>query len=116
MGWVLLIKICSLVEGVCGETLQFPAPIKSFYDCQRIAYDLGQDWLSKMDKEEVNENQLAYKIQCILPEPVEESPESKPRVHHLHKTPRHVLVFYSNQDPSEARYPGETPSDRLINR
>ena len=96
--------------------MQFPQPIKTFYDCQRIAYDKGQEWLGKMNKETVNENLLAYKAECILANPVNESPESKPRVHQLHQSPRHVLIFNSNQDPSEARYPGETPSNRLIDR
>jgi len=109
-------QICSISDGVCGKTMQFPAPIESFYDCQRIAYDLGQDWLSKMDKDTVNEHRLAYKVECILPKPVDESPESKPRVHQLHKSPRHVLIFNSDQDPSEARYPGESPSYGLKNR
>jgi hypothetical protein len=116
MGWILLIQICSIVDNYCGETMQFPKPIKTFYDCQRIAYDLGQDWLGKMDKDTVNKHRLAYKVECILPKPVDEAPESKPRVHHLHETPRHVLIFNSNQDPAEAGYPRKTPSDSLIDR
>jgi hypothetical protein len=116
MKWVLLIQICSLIDGTCGQNMQYPYPITSFYDCQRIAYDKANEWLDKMEKETVNENLLAYKAECVLLEPVDETPESKPRVHQLHKSPRHVLIFNSNQDPSEARYPGETPSDRLKNR
>lgn len=116
MNWVLLIQICSVVDNYCGETMQFPKPIKTFYDCQRIAYDLGKDWLDKMNKDTVNKHRLAYKVECILPKPIDKSPESKSRVHQLHERPRHVLIFYGNQDPSEARYPAETPSDSLINR
>ena len=116
MYWILLIQICSIADALCGQPMQFPQPIKTFYDCQRIAYDLGQEWLSKMDKDTVNEHRLAYKVECVLTEPVDETPESKPRVHQLHKSPRHVLIFYGNQDPSEARYPGETPSHGLKNR
>jgi len=116
MKWILIVQICSLIDGTCGNNMQFPYPITSFYDCQRIAYDKGQDWLSKMNKETVNENLLAYKAECILANPVDEAPKSKTRVHDLHERPRHVLIFYSNQDPAEARYPAETPSDRLIDR
>ena len=116
MKWVLLIQICSLIDGTCGQNMQYPYPITSFYDCQRIAYDKANGWLDNMKKETVNENLLAYKAECILANPVDEAPESETRIHDLHKTPRHVLIFYGNQDPSEARYPAETPSDRLKNR
>jgi hypothetical protein len=116
MEWILLIQICSIIEKSCGEMMQFPKPIKTFYDCQRIAYDVGAEWLGKMEKDNVNKHRLAIKVECVLPKPIDKAPESKPRVHHLHETPRHVLIFYGNQDPSEARYPAKTPSDRLKNR
>ena len=116
MGWILLIQICSIADKLCGQPMQFPQPIKTFYDCQRIAYDLGQEWLSKMDKDTVNEHRLAYKVECVLPKPVNESPKGKPTIHKLHETPRYVLIFNGNQDPAEARYPAKTPSDRLKNR
>ena len=116
MDWILLIQICSIIKNECGATMQFPKPIKTFYDCQRIAYDVGADWLQKMKKDEVNKHRLAVRVECVLPKPVDQSPESKSRVHQLHETPRYVLIFNGNQDPAEARYPAEAPTDRLKHR
>lgn len=113
MGWILLFQVCSMIAKECGTMMQFPNKIESFYDCQRIAYDIGADWLTEMKKEDVNKHRLAFKVECVLPKPVDQSPEGEPRVHKLHETPRHVLVFYSDQDPSEARYPAKTPSYSL---
>ena len=116
MDWILLIQICSIIKNECGATMQFPKPIKTFYDCQRIAYDVGADWLQKMKKDEVNKHRLAVRVECVLPKPVDQSPESKSRVHQLHETPRYVLIFNGNQDPAEARYPGKSPPYRLKDR
>jgi hypothetical protein len=105
MDWILLIQICSIIEKTCGKVMQFPKPIETFYDCQRIAYDVGGEWLTKMKKDEINKYRLAIKVECVLPKPVDKAPKSKPRVHQLHETPRYVLIFNGNQDPAEARYP-----------
>jgi hypothetical protein len=69
MKWVLIIQICSFIEGSCAPEMQFPAPITSFYDCQAIAFDVAKDWIEGMDKNLVNDKELIIKTTCASMKP-----------------------------------------------
>lgn len=69
MKWILILQICSAIENSCAPQMQFPVPITSFYDCQAIAFDVGKDWITSMDKDLVNEKQITLKTYCIPTKP-----------------------------------------------
>ena len=64
MKFMLVMYICSVVAGQCGEGIQDPIIYTTHKDCALAGYTKSIEVLTDMDEKDVNTNRLFFSFTC----------------------------------------------------
>tara|TARA_R110000822_G_scaffold26240_1_gene79103 strand:+ start:386 stop:598 length:213 start_codon:yes stop_codon:yes gene_type:complete len=64
MKFLLLISICSFIDGTCLEPIKYPKYFDDWKTCTISALEISKDMLMEQDKDLVNNYYLATQFSC----------------------------------------------------
>ena len=64
MKYLLILHLCSVVTQTCPNMMYPEKVYNTWSDCANAGYELAQATFSQLDKNVVNQQQLALKFEC----------------------------------------------------
>lgn len=63
--FILFFQVCSVLDGICMDSIKYPETIKTHHECVIKGYEQGLKIQKKFNKKDSNEKQIYITFSCI---------------------------------------------------